>query len=342
MFLSLIKCSFNILDLINCHKGTKNLSFFYIFAIKIIKMNKKNTPTDILVKQYIRYLKLERNYTINTIEAYQHDLDWLLRYCKDNSIKVLDVKLEDLENFATTFHEFGITPKSQARILSGVRSFYRYLVLDGYLEQDPTELLESPQLAKYLPEVLSTEEVDKLEASIDLSKPEGQRNKAIIEVLFSCGLRVSELINMKLSQLYLEEKFVRIMGKGNKERLVPISQRAIKELKLWFLDRVQPNVKPGEEDYVFLNRRGHHLTRVMILIMIKRQAEEAGIKKTISPHTLRHSFATALLKGGASLRAIQDMLGHEDISTTEIYTHIDNTTLRQEILEHHPRNIKDF
>jgi integrase/recombinase XerD len=269
-------------------------------------------------------------------------LEWLLKYCKENSLNILEIKLEDLENFATTFHEHGMTPKSQARILSGVRSFYRYLLLDGFIEQDPTELLESPQLGKHLPEVLSTEEVDMLEASIDLSKPEGQRNKAIIEVLFSCGLRVSELINMKLSQLYLEEEFVRVMGKGNKERLVPISKRAIKELQLWFLDRVHLNIKPGEEDYVFLNRRGHHLTRVMILIMIKRQAEEAGIKKTISPHTLRHSFATALLKGGASLRAIQDMLGHEDISTTEIYTHIDTTTLRQEILEHHPRNIKKF
>jgi integrase/recombinase XerD len=305
-------------------------------------MEKKNTPTEKLVKQYIRYLKLERNYTVNTIEAYQHDLEWLLKYCKENSLNILEIKLEDLENFATTFHEHGMTPKSQARILSGIRSFYRYLLLDGFIEQDPTELLESPQLGKHLPEVLSTEEVDILEASIDLSKPEGQRNKAIIEVLFSCGLRVSELINMKLSKLYLEEEFVRVMGKGNKERLVPISKRAIKELQLWFLDRVHLNIKPGEEDYVFLNRRGHHLTRVMILIMIKRQAEEAGIKKTISPHTLRHSFATALLKGGASLRAIQDMLGHEDISTTEIYTHIDTTTLRQEILEHHPRNIKKF
>jgi tyrosine recombinase xerD len=179
-----------------------------------------------------------------------------------------------------------------------------------------------------------------LEESIDLSKPEGQRNRTIIEVLFSCGLRVSELVHLKLSELYLDDGFIRVLGKGSKERLVPISPRAIKELRLWFSDRVHLDIKPGEEDFVFLNRRGHHLTRTMILIMIKRQAEEAGIKKTISPHTLRHSFATALLQGGADLRAIQAMLGHEHIGTTEIYTHIDTTTLREEILNHHPRNMK--
>jgi integrase/recombinase XerD len=214
------------------------------------------------------------------------------------------------------------------------------MLLDGYIDADPAELLESPNLGKHLPEVLSTPEVDKLEKGIDLTTKEGQRNKAIIEVLFSCGLRVSELVNLKLSQLFLDEGFVQVIGKGSKERLVPISRRAIKELNLWFYDRKQLDIKTGEEDYVFLNRRGSHLTRTMILIMIKKQAEKAGIKKTISPHTMRHSFATALLKGGADLRAIQAMLGHEDIGTTEIYTHIDITTLRQEILEHHPRNIK--
>ena len=251
------------------------------------------------------------------------------------------MRLEDLQHFAGQLHEHHIGPTSQARILSGVRSFYRFLVLDGYIEQDPTELLESPRLGEHLPEVLSTEEVDMIENSIDLSKPEGQRNKAIIEVLFSCGLRVSELVNLKLSNLYLDEGFIRVTGKGNKERLVPISPKAIKELNLWFLDRNLMKIKPGEQDYVFLNRRGAHLTRTMILIMLKRQAQAAGIQKTISPHTLRHSFATELLKGGADLRAIQVMLGHESIGTTEIYTHIDTTTLREEILLHHPRNAKD-
>ena len=285
-------------------------------------------------------LKLERNYSANTLEAYQHDLQYLLDYCEKESKMPTDLQLEDLEHFAATIHEHGVGPTSQARILSGVRSFYRFLLLDGYIENDPTELLESPRLGEHLPEVLSTKEVDQLEASIDLSKKEGQRNLAIIEVLFSCGLRVSELVNLKLSDLYLQEGYIRVVGKGNKERLVPISEKAIRELGNWFYDRNEMVIKPGEQDYVFLNRRGAHLTRTMILIMIKRQAVEAGIKKTISPHTLRHSFATALLEGGADLRAIQSMLGHEDIGTTEIYTHLDTTTLREEILNHHPRNIR--
>ena len=221
-----------------------------------------------------------------------------------------------------------------------MRSFYRFLQLDGFRDDDPTELLESPVLGEHLPEVLTTAEVDALEASIDLSKWEGHRNRAIIEVLFSCGLRVSELVNLKLSNLYLQEKYVRVFGKGSKERLVPISPKAITELGYWFDDRQHMTIKPGEEDYVFLNRRGAHLTRTMILIMIKQQAAEAGIQKTISPHTLRHSFATVLLEGGADLRVIQVLLGHESIGTTEIYTHIDMSTLRQEILEHHPRNKK--
>ena len=293
-----------------------------------------------MVRSYVRYLKLERNYSANTLEAYQHDLQYLLDYCEKESKMPTDLQLEDLEHFAATIHEHGVGPTSQARILSGVRSFYRFLLLDGYIENDPTELLESPRLGEHLPEVLSTKEVDQLEASIDLSKKEGQRNLAIIEVLFSCGLRVSELVNLKLSDLYLQEGYIRVVGKGNKERLVPISEKAIRELGNWFYDRNEMVIKPGEQDYVFLNRRGAHLTRTMILIMIKRQAVDAGIKKTISPHTLRHSFATALLEGGADLRAIQSMLGHEDIGTTEIYTHLDTTTLREEILNHHPRNIR--
>ena len=292
-----------------------------------------------IVRAYVRYLKLERNYSPNTLEAYRHDLGHLLAYCHREQKDVLQIKLEDLQHFAAGIHELGIGPTSQARILSGVRSFYRWLLLDGRIDADPTELLESPRLGEHLPEVLTTAEVDQLENSIDLSKPEGQRNRAIIEVLFSCGLRVSELTRLRLSDLFLEDGYVRVMGKGSKERLVPISQRAIHELELWFYDRNLMTIKPGEEDYVFLNRRGAHLTRTMILIMVKQQAEAAGIQKTISPHTLRHSFATALLEGGADLRVIQAMLGHEDIGTTEIYTHIDTTTLREEILQHHPRNI---
>ncbi len=311
----------------------------FLWANIANKMEKDKSSIDI-VKAYQRYLKLGKNYSVNTVEAYRHDLEHLLEFCATQEKGLFDLQLEDLEQFAVLLHEKGIGPSSQARILSGVRSFYRFLLLDGFLEKDPTELLDSPRLGEHLPEVLSMEEIDSMESAIDLSKPEGQRNKAIIEVLFSCGLRVSELVNLKLSQLYLDERFVRVLGKGNKERLVPISQKAIKELQLWFADRVHLAIKPGEEDYVFLNRRGHHLTRTMILIMIKRTARDAGIHKTISPHTLRHSFATALLKGGADLRAIQAMLGHEDIGTTEIYTHIDTTTLREEILLHHPRNIK--
>ena len=300
----------------------------------------KKTITDI-VKSYTRYLKLERNYSPNTLAAYQNDLSWLLSFCEQQEMNPLDIQLEDLQHFAVQLHEHQIGPTSQARILSGIRSFYKYLLLSGEIEQDPTELLESPHLGERLPEVLSTDEIDQIQKSIDLSKPEGQRNKTIIEVLFSCGLRVSELVNLKLSNLYLEEGFVRVMGKGSKERLVPISSKAIRELKYWFVDRNLMKIQQGEEDYVFLNRRGKHLTRTMILIMLKRQAVAAGITKIISPHTLRHSFATELLKGGADLRAIQAMLGHESIGTTELYMHIDTTTLREEILQHHPRNMKE-
>ena len=299
----------------------------------------KKTQSNV-VRSYQRYLKLQRGFSPHTVEAYQRDLEKLLNYLKQEGKTVDDVQLEDLQHFAATLHELGIGPSSQCRILSGVRSFFRFLELDGWREDDPSELLESPVLGEHLPEVLSEEEVDMLEGSIDLSKWEGQRNKAIIEVLFSCGLRVSELVNLKLSSIYVDEQYVRVMGKGSKERLVPISPKALRELDLWMVDRNLMKIKPGEEDYVFLNRRGAHLTRTMILIMIKRQAKEAGIQKTISPHTLRHSFATALLEGGADLRAIQAMLGHESIGTTEIYTHIDMSTLRQEILEHHPRNMK--
>ena len=293
-----------------------------------------------IVKAYVRYLKLQRNMSGNTLDAYQRDLRKLLDYLEREQKDIREVTLQDLEHFSAGLHDIGIHPRSQCRILSGIRSFFRFVQLDGYRDDDPTELLESPQIGDHLPEVLSTDEVDRLESSIDLSKWEGHRNRAIIEVLFSCGLRVSELVNLKLSDLYLDEEYVRVMGKGSKERLVPISHKAIDELNYWFYDRNLMKIKPGEEDYVFLNRRGVHLTRTMILIMIKALAKEAGIQKTISPHTLRHSFATALLEGGADLRFIQALLGHENIGTTEIYTHIDTSTLRQEILEHHPRNMK--
>lgn len=299
-------------------------------------VNKVNAE---IIGKYRRYMKLERNYSENTLDAYMSDLQKLLDYVGSEGLQILDVKLDDLRNFVAALVDIGISARSQSRILSGVRTFYTFLILDGYIEDDPTELLEWPKIGEHLPEVLSVEEVDRLEQACDLSKWEGQRNRTIIEVLFSCGLRVSELINLRLSDLFLSEKFIRVMGKGKKERLVPISESAVKELQYWFMDRNQMKIKPGEEDFVFLNRRGGHLTRMMIFTIVRRLAEAAGIEKTISPHTLRHSFATALLEGGANLRAIQDMLGHERISTTQIYTHIDMHTLREEILEHHPRNL---
>ena len=298
-----------------------------------------NSPLLPTIKLYVRYLRLERNLSPNTIEAYRNDLAHLEAFMMRNDLNLEDVTLEQLHTFAASLHEYGITPRSQARVLSGVRSFFRFLVLDGVVESDPTELLEWPSLPEHLPVVLTLEEIDRIEDSIDLSKAEGARNRAIIEVLFSCGLRVSELVNMKLSDLYLEDRVLLVRGKGNKERLVPVSNKAIADRKRWFFDRNLMKIKPGEDDYVFLNRRGAHLTRTMILIMVKRQAEEAGIKKTISPHTFRHSFATALLQGGADLRSIQAMLGHEKIDTTLVYTHISNEQLRKAILEHHPRNI---
>ena len=292
-----------------------------------------------LIKGYSRYMKLQRNFSANTLAAYANDIGKLLAFLEAEDKDPVTAQLSDLQAFAASLHDIGICPRSQCRILSGVRTFYHYLLVDGYVDDDPTELLESPRIGEHLPEVLTLEEVDRLQQAIDLSKWEGQRNKAIIEVLYSCGLRVSELVTLKLSDLYLDEQFLRVTGKGQKTRLVPISPVAIKQLQLWFFDRNAMNIKPGEEDYVFLNRRGAHLTRTMILIMIKRLGQEAGIAKTISPHTLRHSFATSLLEGGADLRSIQAMLGHESIGTTEIYTHISTTTLREEILNHHPRNI---
>ena len=291
-------------------------------------------------KAFIRYMRLERNLSANTIEAYVRDTDRLIAFLSQQGLSLTQATIKHLQAFSASLYDIGIGTTTHCRILSGIRMLYKFLVLDGYIDKDPAELLESPRPGDRLPQVLTTEEVDRLEAAIDLSKWEGQRNKAIIEVLFSCGLRVSELVTLHLSDLYLEEGFIRVLGKGNKERLVPISECATEQLRLWFKDREIMKIKPGQEDFVFLNRRGSHLTRTMILIIIKQLGFMAGIKKTISPHTLRHSFATALLEGGADLRAIQAMLGHESIGTTEIYTHIDVSQLREEILTCHPRNIK--
>ena len=299
---------------------------------------KSDIKSDKILARYKQYLRLEKSLSANTVEAYLTDLDKLFRFFDDKGIHKLEAKLEDLEQFSASLHDIGICPRSQARILSGIRSFYHFLILEDELEADPSELLESPQIGFHLPEVLSLEEIDNLIGSIDLSTPEGQRNRAILETLYSCGLRVSELCNLKLSNLYLEEGFIKVEGKGNKQRLVPISPRAIRELQLYFIDRNLMEIKPGYEDFVFISKRGKNISRIMVFHIIKVLAETTGITKNISPHTFRHSFATHLLEGGANLRAIQCMLGHESIGTTEIYTHIDRNMLRSEIIEHHPRN----
>lgn len=289
----------------------------------------------------MQYLRLERSYTGNTLDAYVRDLQKLLNYYADTGIDFRHVTLEQLDRFAGLLQELGVQPRSVARILSGVRSFYRFLVLEKEVETDPTELLENPQIGKHLPEVLSIQEIDDIEQVIDRSKPQGVRDVAIIEMLYSCGLRISELCNLKMSELFLEEGYIRVHGKGRKERLVPIGGQAIEKLRQWFVVRVTVKAKPGHEDYVFIStKRGTKLSRITLFVYIKDYARRAGIQKNISPHTFRHSFATHLLEGGANLRAIQAMLGHEDISTTEIYMHIDRSHLREEILEHHPRNLR--
>lgn len=291
-----------------------------------------------LLSLYRDYLRLEKNMTSNTVEAYTDDVGKLLLYLKDAGLQHESVKLENLEHFAAGLHDIGITPRSQARILSGVRSFYKFLLMDRRIDALPTELLPSPKIGEHLPEVLSVEEIDRIISGIDLSEKEGQRNRAIIEMLYSCGLRVSELCNLLISDIWRDEGFVKVMGKGRKERFVPISGRALRELSLWEECRCHINIRPGNEDYVFLSfKRGRKLSRITVFHIVKVLAENAGITKEISPHTFRHSFATHLLEGGANLRAIQEMLGHESIATTEIYTHLDNSRLREEILRHHPR-----
>ncbi|WP_321478701.1 site-specific tyrosine recombinase XerD [uncultured Bacteroides sp.] len=301
---------------------------------------KKQEKEKEIIKKYLQYLKLEKSLSINTIEAYNSDLEKLITFLSNEQIELLQTTSEDLERFIAGLHDIGIHPRSQARIISGIKSFFHFLIMEDAIEVDPGELIEGPKIGFKLPEVLSIEEIDAIIAAIDLSKNEGQRNRAILETLYSCGLRVSELITLKLSSLYLKEEFIKVDGKGGKQRLVPISPKAIKEIKLYLLDRNNQNIKKEAEDYLFLNRRGGQLSRIMIFHIIKELAVISGIKKSISPHTFRHSFATHLLEGGANLRAIQEMLGHESITTTEIYTHIDRNMLRSEIIEHHPRNIK--
>ena len=300
--------------------------------------NTANVPAAIL-RRYIAYLRLEKNFSGNTLDAYKQDLQKLLNYYSDQGIDFRQVTLEQLDRFAGWLTDTGITRRSIGRILSGVRSFYKFLLLEEEIPTDPTELLESPKVGKHLPEVLSVEEIDRIEEAIDMSYREGVRDKAVVEVLYSCGLRVSELCELKLSNLFLDEGYLHVHGKGNKDRLVPISPVAINCLQQWFLVRNTIDVKPGEEDFVFLSpQRGKRLSRITVFHNIKAYAQKAGIQKNLSPHTFRHSFATHLLQGGGNLRAIQAMLGHESISTTEIYTHIDRQHLREEILLHHPRN----
>lgn len=308
--------------------------------MKIYEKRGKNDEQAAIIKKYQQYLQLEKSLSPNTLEAYFFDLEKLLHFLSSEGIEPLDVCPADLERFAAGLHDIGIHPRSQARILSGVKSFFHYLIAADQLESDPSELLEAPKIGFKLPDVLTVAEIDSIIAAIDLSKSEGQRNRAILETLYSCGLRVSELTHLKLSDLYLKEGFIRVEGKGSKQRLVPISPRAIQELQHYFIDRNRGKIKPGHEDFVFLARWGNAISRIMVFHLIKKLAEEAGITKNISPHTFRHSFATHLLEGGANLRAIQSMLGHESIATTEIYTHIDRNMLRSEIIEHHPRNIK--
>ena len=308
-----------------------------------MKVNEKTEKKDtaaLIIRKYQQYLKLEKSLSKNTLDAYMTDLDKLLNFLQSENIEISDVCLDDLERFSAGLHDIGIHPRSQARIISGIKSFFHFLIMADYLDADPSELLEGPKIGLKLPEVLTVEEIDSIIAAIDLSKNEGQRNRAILETLYSCGLRVSELTNLKLSDLYFDEGFIKVEGKGSKQRLVPISPRAIKEIKLYFTDRNRGKIKKEYEDYVFLARWGKNISRIMVFHLIKELAQTAGITKNISPHTFRHSFATHLLEGGANLRAIQCMLGHESIATTEIYTHIDRNMLRSEIIEHHPRNIK--
>ncbi len=291
------------------------------------------------IEGYASFLRLEKGLSENSIVAYTSDMDKLWQFANQelNKQTVETLSQQDLEAFIVSLESNGLNKRSQARTLSGVKGFFRYLMLEDVLVNDPTELLLAPKVGRKLPIVLSTEEIDAIISAIDLSKPEGQRNKAILETLYSCGLRVSELVGLSLSNLHFSEGFIKVVGKGNKERLVPISPRAVKEIEYYYIDRNKLTPDSASKDIVFLNRRGKKLSRVMIFTITKLLAKQAGIKKTISPHTFRHSFATHLVEGGADLRAVQEMLGHESILTTEIYTHLDTTFLRETIMQFHPR-----
>ena len=285
------------------------------------------------------YLRIEKGQSANTASAYATDVDKLVAYLADAGVAVENASEGDLESFAASLHDLGIQARSQARIISGIKAFYRFLRLEGYVDHDNTRRLVMPKTGRHLPDVLSTAEIDAMIAAIDMSKPEGQRNRAIIETLYSCGLRVSELVNLTFSSINADERYLVVYGKGNKQRVVPISDVALEQISLYVEQTRSLQVaQRGCDDIVFLNRRGRQLTRVMVFYIVKQLAELAGVRKTVSPHTLRHSFATHLLEGGANLRAIQQMLGHESIATTEVYVHIDRTQLRCEILDHHPRN----
>ena len=296
---------------------------------------------DIYIQEYENYLRLERSLSANSVEAYVRDVSKLKQFLEisGSDITPLQVSMVELQNFIEYINELGMSAFSQARIISGLKSFYKFLLYEGELDSDPTELLEAPKLGRKLPDTLSVEEIDQILAAIDHSKPEGMRNRAMLETLYSSGPRVSELIGLKMSNVHSDVGFLRIFGKGSKERLVPIGKEALKYIKIYQNEvRVHLDIKSGNESFMFLNRNGRQLSRQMVFIVIKTLVEKAGIKKTISPHTFRHSFATHLIEGGADLRAVQEMLGHESITTTEIYTHLDRDYLRQVIQEFHPRS----
>lgn len=298
------------------------------------------TPEELppLVDRYAAYMLMERGLSENTRQGYIDDVNKLLNYLSDNNLRLDQVTIEHLRWMVGDLHDMGIAPTSQARILSGIRSFFRFLKLEQIIPENPALLLESPRTGRHLPQVLTIDEIDAMIAAIDMDKTEGQRNRAIVETLYSCGLRVSELVNLTINSIYVDEEYIQVTGKGDKTRIVPIAQSALTEIRDYLPQRSLTPIKPGEEGIVFLNNRGHRLTRVMVFYIIKRLASLAGIRKSISPHTLRHSFATHLLEGGANLRSIQQMLGHESIATTEIYLHLDRTHLRDQILRFHPRN----
>lgn len=291
------------------------------------------------ITEFVSYLKIEKGLSHNSIIAYKNDTDKLKNHCEDNKLSVKQVQYEHLKNFVAELYDLGLSARSQARIISGIKQFYAYLLLENLITTDPSELLEQPKIGRKLPEVMTIEEIDALIDAVDMTKAEGSRNRALLEVLYSCGLRVTELVELKFSNLFYDEGFIRVIGKGNKERLVPLSPNVENEIELYAKNmRSKLKIKKGNENYVFLNRRGSKLSRVMVFLIIKELAKKTDLKKSISPHTFRHSFATHLIEGGANLRAIQEMLGHETIITTEIYTHLDQRFLKDAILSFHPRN----